>query len=109
MPRNALGRGLSALIRESEPQPMLQQPAVPPAAAIRGEAGAITALTPTTAVQNDGLLQVDIDLIDPSPYQPRTHFREQALEELAISIQANGIIQPIVLRKAGVRFQLIAG
>jgi ParB family chromosome partitioning protein len=56
-----------------------------------------------------GSYQVDIDLIDPNPYQPRTHFREQALEELAISIQANGIIQPIVLRKAGARFQLIAG
>jgi ParB family transcriptional regulator, chromosome partitioning protein len=52
---------------------------------------------------------VDIDLIDPNPYQPRTHFGEEALEELARSIQANGIIQPIVLRKNGARFQLIAG
>jgi ParB family chromosome partitioning protein len=56
-----------------------------------------------------GCYQVDIDLIDPNPYQPRTHFREEALEELARSIQANGIIQPIVLRKMGARFQLIAG
>jgi ParB family chromosome partitioning protein len=56
-----------------------------------------------------GSYQVDIDLIDPNPYQPRTHFREEALEELARSITANGIIQPIVLRKMGVRFQLIAG
>ncbi len=56
-----------------------------------------------------GSYQVDIDLIDPNPYQPRTHFREEALEELSRSIQANGIIQPIVLRKNGVRYQLIAG
>lgn len=58
---------------------------------------------------NDGLLQVDIDLIDPSPYQPRTHFREQALEELAQSIRSSGIIQPLVVRKIGNRYQLIAG
>ncbi len=56
-----------------------------------------------------GSYQVDIDLIDPNPYQPRRNFDEEALEELARSIQANGIIQPIVLRKNGARFQLIAG
>jgi ParB family transcriptional regulator, chromosome partitioning protein len=52
---------------------------------------------------------VDIDLIDPSPFQPRTHFAEQALEELAQSIRNSGIIQPLVVRKLGARFQLIAG
>jgi len=52
---------------------------------------------------------VDIDLIDPNPYQPRTRFREDALDELARSIQASGIIQPLVLRKMGTRYQLIAG
>jgi len=52
---------------------------------------------------------VDIDLIDPSPYQPRTRFREDALDELARSIQASGIIQPLLVRPIGSRFQLIAG
>jgi ParB family chromosome partitioning protein len=52
---------------------------------------------------------VDIDLIDPNPYQPRTRFREEALEELSRSIQASGIIQPIVLRKIGARYHIIAG
>jgi ParB family chromosome partitioning protein len=52
---------------------------------------------------------VDIDLIEPSPYQPRTRFREEALEELARSIATNGIIQPLVLRAVGSRYQLIAG
>jgi ParB family chromosome partitioning protein len=56
-----------------------------------------------------GPLQIDIDLIEPSPYQPRTRFREEALDELARSIQASGIIQPLVLRPIGQRFQLIAG
>jgi ParB family transcriptional regulator, chromosome partitioning protein len=74
-----------------------------------------TAATGTAAAVAPGLsppeslLQVDIDLIDPSPYQPRTHFREEPLEELARSIRATGIVQPIVVRRTGVRFQLIAG
>ncbi len=53
--------------------------------------------------------QVDIDLIEPNPYQPRTHFREEALEELAQSIRSTGVIQPLVLRRKGARFQIIAG
>lgn len=56
-----------------------------------------------------GPQQIDIDLIDPSPYQPRTRFREEALEELARSIRASGIIQPLILRPRGTRFQLLAG
>ena len=54
-------------------------------------------------------LQLDIDLIEPSPYQPRTKFREEALDELARSIKASGIIQPLVVRPIGKRYQLIAG
>jgi ParB family transcriptional regulator, chromosome partitioning protein len=60
-------------------------------------------------VQTDVLLQVDIDLIDPSPYQPRTRFREEAIEELARSIRSSGIVQPLVVRRMGLRYQLIAG
>ncbi len=104
MPRNALGRGLSALIREPEaeslPQPLEQ---VPPAAL------GTPALGQPTATPSDGLFHVDIDLIDPSPYQPRTRFREQALEELAQSIRSSGIVQPLVVRRFGNRYQLIAG
>jgi ParB family chromosome partitioning protein len=48
-------------------------------------------------------------LIEPSPYQPRTRFREEALDELARSIKSSGIIQPLVVRPIGNRFQLIAG
>ena len=53
--------------------------------------------------------QIDIDLLDPSPYQPRTQFREIALDELAQSIRASGIVQPLVARHIGGRYQLIAG
>src|SRR5579864_9154572 len=99
MQRNALGRGLSALIREPE------TPQTPP---LPGAAGTAAAVAPALAPA-DGLLQVDIDLIDPSPYQPRTRFREEALEELSRSILATGIVQPLVVRRIGTRFQLIAG
>src|SRR6516165_5053514 len=108
MPRNALGRGLGALIREPEPQaPRLQpnSPAAIPAVASGGAAAAPT-LSPA---QPTGPLQLDIDLIEPSPYQPRTRFREEALNELTRSIQASGIIQPLVVRPIGNRYQLIAG
>jgi ParB family chromosome partitioning protein len=99
MPRNALGRGLGALIREPEPQ-VAPQPA--PAAI-----GAVS--PPTREIMSAGPQQIDIDLIEPSPFQPRTRFREEALEELARSIKASGIIQPLVVRPVGTRFQLIAG
>src|SRR6202048_1665056 len=99
MPRNALGRGLGALIREPDPQ-------VPPPSASPA-AGAAAA--PARETMSAGPQQVDIDLIEPSPYQPRTRFREESLDELARSIKASGIIQPLVLRPVASRYQLIAG
>jgi ParB family transcriptional regulator, chromosome partitioning protein len=103
MQRNALGRGLGALIREPEPQiPILPAPSTHPVA-VAGAAVA-PARDPGSAP-----LEIDIDLIDPSPYQPRTRFREEALAELTRSIQASGIILPLVVRPVGTRFQLIAG
>src|SRR4029077_18857048 len=77
MPRNALGRGLGALIRESEPKTSPDQ-TQPHATTASGAASA-----PAREAAHAGLQQVDIDLIDPSPYQPRTRFREEALDELA--------------------------
>jgi len=56
-----------------------------------------------------GPQQIDIDLVEPSPFQPRTRFREEALDELSRSIKASGIIQPLVVRPVGSRYQLIAG
>jgi ParB family chromosome partitioning protein len=104
MPRNALGRGLGALIREPEPKTS-PEPAVQPHASTASGA----AVVPTHEAVHPGPQQVDIDLVEPSPYQPRTRFREEALDELARSIQASGIIQPLVVRPIGSRFQLIAG
>jgi len=64
---------------------------------------------PARQTMQGGPQEIDIDLIEPSPYQPRTKFHEQALDELARSIKASGIIQPLVVRPIGSRFQLIAG
>jgi ParB family chromosome partitioning protein len=61
-------------------------------------------------VEPDGAaLNVSIDSIDPNPVQPRRTFEAERLNDLAQSIQSNGIIQPLVVRKAGERFQLVAG
>jgi ParB family chromosome partitioning protein len=87
--RPALGRGLSALIPAAAP------PAAPPAAPAPRPAGPPQ--------------ELDIDLLAPNPRQPRTDFEEQALEELAQSIRGNGVIQPIVVRPSGDRYEIVAG
>ena len=83
-PRKALGRGLGALL-----------PTRPPAQ-----------LVPTTEERSQ---TIPIDSIDPNPLQPRRTFQSERLEELAQSIRANGIIQPLVVRRDGSRYQLVAG
>lgn len=55
------------------------------------------------------LQEIDIEAISPNPYQARTTWNEQELADLAESIKANGIIQPIVVRRMGPGYQLIAG
>ena len=107
MARNALGRGLGALIRELEgkkPEPAPAPPQPQPSAS-GSAAAAMSARQP----MQGGPQEIDIDLIEPSPYQPRTKFHEQGLDELARSIKASGIIQPLVVRPIGSKFQLIAG
>src|SRR5262249_46456945 len=87
--RPALGRGLSALIPD-------RHAAVPAPA----------------SPDRDRPLELDIDLLVPNPRQPRTAIDDLRLDELAQSIRANGIIQPIVVRRAlsgANRFEILAG
>jgi hypothetical protein len=80
MPRNALGRGLGALIREPEVPTTPVSPSTAPVVTSGGSAAApAPALVPPASPPGRsvaGPQEIDIDLIDPSPYQPRTRFRE---------------------------------
>ena len=80
--RPALGRGLSALIPDA--------PLAPPSAPERA-------------------LDVDIDLLKPNKFQPRTHMDDERIEELSRSIKSNGVIQPIVVRKSDSGYEIVAG
>lgn len=59
--------------------------------------------------ENNNFIEVDIDDIKPNPYQPRKTFNEEKLNELAISIQENGVFQPILLRKGIIGYEIISG
>src|SRR5689334_22992633 len=84
--RRALGKGLRALL-----------PTRPPS------------VLPVPAAREDTTQSVPVDSIDPNPLQPRRVFQNERLAELAQSIRSNGIIQPLVVRKHGDRYQLVAG
>jgi ParB family chromosome partitioning protein len=71
----------------------------------RGLSALFTQINP---LESD-LIELDIDQLEPTDAQPRKVFNEDKLDELAQSIKANGIIQPIVVRRRGERFQIIAG
>jgi len=72
----------------------------------------LNALLQTVESTTTGLEQVRVDLIDPSPFQPRREFPEDSLAELAESIRASGIVQPILVRRSSAtegRYQLVIG
>ncbi len=79
-------------------------------AKLKGLGRGLDALLATSAAVDDRLTTLSIDLIRPGKYQPRSHMNEVALEELAASIRAQGIIQPVVVREVGLgEYELIAG
>ena len=79
MSRKVLGRGLNALLGDEK--------------------------------SNNGeeYLEIDLDLIYPNSEQPRTRFSDELLEELAQSIRINGVVQAIIVRRQGDKFQIVAG
>ena len=88
--KKALGRGLSSLL----PRKVDIAPQVPPA---------------EPAPSSDTVAKVSLERIDPNPSQPRNEFEPIAMQELADSIRAHGVIQPLVVRRKGERFEIIAG
>ncbi len=93
-PRKVLGKGLNALLSARTQAP----PPPPPVAA-----------TPVETPKPDDAQLIPTDSIDANPLQPRRIFQAERLAELSQSIQANGIVQPLVVRRAGGRYQLVAG
>ena len=87
--RQALGKGLGALIPGADDDTIVSE------------------------IQKDGsgnlVVQVSVDHVEPNPHQPREHFGEEAVAELAASIKEKGLLQPVSVRKFGSGYQLIAG
>ena len=82
MERRALGKGLSALIPEK---------------------------TVETATHREEIIYVQSGQIKPNPFQPRENFDQLSIEELAQSIKEKGVIQPLLVRRRGDNYELIAG
>jgi ParB family chromosome partitioning protein len=59
--------------------------------------------------ETERIKELEIERIDPNPHQPRAHFDHDHLKELAESIRLNGVLQPVVVRRSGERYQLILG
>jgi ParB family transcriptional regulator, chromosome partitioning protein len=85
--RSALGRGLGALI----------------------PGAGMGASSPVVASSTGGLAEIEVERIDPNPEQPRRTFDAEQLERLADSIRRHGILQPVVVRAAGERYELVVG
>ena len=92
--RRALGKGLSALLPART-------------ASVSGVTAAATAVGPSPVAQAPSRLP--IDSVHPNPVQPRIVFQLDRLEELAASIRANGIIQPLIVRRHNGQYQMVAG
>jgi len=78
---------LNALLKETPPEPQVKD----------------------EAPRDDGIGKIPVDRILPNPYQPRQRFSPEELEELAGSIKAHGVLQPVLVRRKGDQFELVTG
>lgn len=105
--KRGLGRGLGSLFGDYENYELEKDEKQP-------ENNKENKQTKKSASNNDadianGVLEIEIGLIDRNEEQPRKNFDEKALKELAQSIKQHGIIQPLILQKSGDRYQIVAG
>ena len=97
--KKALGRGLSALLSDNTPEEKLDVDIQSPATGTSESTSAIS-----------GIAEIPVEEIEVNPFQPRTHFDQEALQELSESIKVHGIIQPITVRRlTHNQYQLISG
>lgn len=112
-----LGRGLSSLIQPTEPvrvdtsqTKQEQNPSSGSADSGVGDTRSSPAPAGAAVGESGGLVRwVGIDRIEPSPFQPRRHFDDEALQQLAASITRSGLMQPIIVRPTANGFELVAG
>jgi ParB family transcriptional regulator, chromosome partitioning protein len=91
--RPALGRGMAALLSNAAPPPSAAAAPSPATAAVPGRT----------------LLMLPVEAIERNPDQPRKRFEELKLEELAASIREHGIVEPILVRRSGAKYRILAG
>ena len=91
----ALGRGLSDILKDHSLNSGI----------VIGE----SENQPAQDNDNSRIVEIDVNLIDPNPFQPRKVFSDDELVELAETIEQHGLIQPIIVRKVGDRYQIISG
>lgn len=96
-----LGRGLQSLLGPITRDPSKEKPDIP----IMSIGGNM----PYDKELRNSLREISLNSIKPNPYQPRTIWDQQELEDLSESIKINGIVQPIIVRPSGAGFELIAG
>lgn len=101
-PKSRLGRGLGGLIAAAKPAAAAPAPAPV-------SASAPASASPAAPTGAPGYLEIATHLIVPSPYQARRDIPAEQLKELAESIRAEGLLQPIVVRKLAEKYELIAG
>lgn len=106
-PKSRLGRGLGGLIAGAGTQQKPGPTAKTPAAANAPTASTASNPAPQTAAP--GFQEIAVLSVEPSPYQARREILPEQLTELAESIRSEGLLQPIVVRKLGEKYQLIAG
>jgi ParB family transcriptional regulator, chromosome partitioning protein len=88
--RPALGRGMAALLSNAPPPPS-------------------TGPAPVPAIPGRTLLSLPIEAVERNPEQPRKRFEEAKLEELAASIREHGVVEPILVRRSGAKYRILAG
>ncbi|MDR0875116.1 MAG: ParB/RepB/Spo0J family partition protein [Clostridiales Family XIII bacterium] len=103
--KQALGRGLGALFGEIEAPVPAKSDAKPSKKQSKNPEKALE----NGALSADSVFYINIDDIRPNAMQPRQSFAPEAIEELADSIQSYGVIQPIILRKSAVGYEIVAG
>ena len=99
----ALGRSLSDILKDHS------APAASDIQQSNSQSAENSAGSPAAVDNSEKIVEINVDLIDPNPFQPRKVFSDDELVELAESIEQHGLIQPIAVRKVGDRYQLISG